>query len=162
MLAAILDECKQDLSSKGILQWDDTYPNEAYFLEKVAEKHLYAILYGMEIIGAFVADNWQSPEWANVQWSCKEGVFLVVHSLFVHPCHQGAGAGNAAMAYIEALARQNRCDGIRLDVFSKNNAALSFYEKLGYIKRGEVFFPSKPAHNEIYSCYDKMLHHYAE
>lgn len=76
----------------------------------------------------------------------------VIHRLMVHPKHEGKGIGQDLVKYIEILAKENQYGAIRLDVFSENLRAVSFYKKLGYEVAGEVLFRK----GRFYCC-EKLL-----
>ncbi|NUU62091.1 GNAT family N-acetyltransferase [Paenibacillus agri] len=153
----ILSACKRDLEQKGIYQWNDQYPNTAYFLEKLEHRELYVIEHEDEIAGSFVLDEHAMPEWEEVKWRFKQGRYLLLHALFINPLIQGKGLGNRVLDFFEETAVKGQYDGIRLDVFSKNEAALKFYTKRGFEHRGDVILPFKPVDNQIYACYEKIL-----
>jgi GNAT superfamily N-acetyltransferase len=48
--------------------------------------------------------------------------------LYVHPEHQGAGLGNALLAW----TKESRPDGLELWTFQRNEAARGFYERRGF------------------------------
>jgi ribosomal protein S18 acetylase RimI-like enzyme len=153
----LFETCKADLLQKDIFQWDDQYPNKEYFKGTIHDNETYVLKKGSEILAAAVIDEWQSPEWDHVKWSKPNGTYLIVHSFCVHPNAEGLGYGSKMMEFIEELAYKQGYTGIRLDAFSENQRALTFYEKRGYTKKGEVFFSSKPLNHETYYCYEKLF-----
>ncbi|PDZ09898.1 GNAT family N-acetyltransferase [Bacillus pseudomycoides] len=152
-------DCRLDLENQNIYQWNDSYPNRAYFTEKIENRELYVLKNKTELIGVFVLDEWQPIEWSNIQWSYNEGAYLVIHSFCIHPDQQSNGYGKVVLDFCEGLAIQRKYTGIRLDVFSKNDFSQKFYEKNGYEKKGEVIFKSKPVNNQIYFCFEKIVTH---
>ncbi|RUT44679.1 GNAT family N-acetyltransferase [Paenibacillus anaericanus] len=153
----ILFECKRHLEQKGIYQWNDQYPNRAYFLEKLKHGELFVIEYESEIAGSFVVDENAMPEWGQVKWQYEKGRYLLLHALFINPLIQGKGLGNRVLDFLEDMAVKGQYDGIRLDVFSKNENALKFYVKRGFKHRGDIVLPFKPVDNQVYACYEKIL-----
>lgn len=158
-IEVLYEACKLDLLKKEIFQWDDSYPTPKYFEWVVQEKEMYVLREAGEIVGAVVLNEWQVPEWESVNWSQNQvdDRFLVIHAFCTHPKVQGKGYGGELLQFAEDLARKERYAGIRLDAFSENLGALKFYEKRGYVKKGEVFFSSKPLNHEIYYCYERFL-----
>lgn len=61
---------------------------------------------------------------------------LHVENLFVTADWRGQGIGRRLMEMAEALARERGCLGINVDTFTFQ--APGFYEKLGFLKIGEV------------------------
>ncbi|WP_214823513.1 GNAT family N-acetyltransferase [Exiguobacterium sp. s28] len=147
--------CKDDLLARQIFQWDDTYPNRAYFEECIKDDSVYIMKDGEELLGVVVLDEWQSPEWEAIDWCHARP--LVIHSLMVHPEQQGQGSGKAMLRASEQLAKAEGYTSIRLDSFSGNEAACNFYKRHGYVERGSVHFDSKPKGHERYICFEKAL-----
>lgn len=153
----IFSRCKTDLDKKGIYQWDENYPNVEYFADKILKEELYILESAEKVLGAFVMDESQPEEWERINWQKKEEKFLVLHSVFLEPEHQGSGYGKTILSFAEDFANRAGYRTIRLDAFSKNMNSVMFYDKNGYIKRGEVTFTSKPINNQVYYCFEKVL-----
>ncbi|EKN69757.1 GNAT family acetyltransferase [Neobacillus bataviensis LMG 21833] len=153
----LFQDCKEALQQKGIYQWDDEYPNKEYFAHTINEKEMFILHNESEILGAMVLNEWEIAEWDAVDWSNKNGNYLVLHSFCTHPTVQGKGLGGIMLQFAEKMAKEQGYDGIRLDAYSGNKGSLGFYEKRGYNKTGEVFFSSKPAEHGTYFCYEKLF-----
>ncbi|ARI78455.1 GNAT family N-acetyltransferase [Halobacillus mangrovi] len=147
--------CRKTLLKQGILQWDESYPNKAYFDECIENEWLYVLMGNSSILGHVVLSEWQSQEWKVIPWE-KENP-TVIHSLMISPTLQGKGLGTAFVKLCEAYAMDKGYDSVRLDGFKGNVMALQLYRKLGYKKRGSVFFNSKPIDHQAYICFEKVL-----
>ncbi len=66
----------------------------------------------------------------------KEGDVCRVLSLAVHPAFRLQGLGRQFMAVAEEWARERNAIAIKLEVSTKNAAAIEFYRKLGYENTG--------------------------
>ena len=66
-----------------------------------------------------------------------------VYSLAVDPGARGRGVASVLMAALERDARRRGCREMRLEVASRNAAAVSLYERLGY-----TLFGRRPAYYE--------------
>lgn len=150
-------DCKADLLQKEIYQWDDNYPNKDFFAANIEEQELYILKTEEKIIGAVVLNDYQVPEWENIKWHKEDGTYYVIHSLAIHPNYQSGGYGSKLLGFCEEYAIEKKCDGIRLDAFSENDAALKFYENHDYIRMGELLFSFKPEGHQRYFCYEKLL-----
>ena len=147
--------CKDDLLHRQIFQWDDTYPNRDYFENCIEDGSIYVMKVSDQLLGIVVLDEWQSSEWDEIEWQGKKP--LVIHSLMVHPSQQGKGIGKRILRASERLAKEQGYNSIRLDSFSGNEAACSFYRRQNYFERGSVHFDSKPKGHERYICFEKIL-----
>ncbi|MCM3764473.1 GNAT family N-acetyltransferase [Neobacillus niacini] len=147
--------CRDHLLENGVLQWDDHYPNKEYFQECIEDQVLLVLLEKEKMIGHVVLNDWQSEEWAPIPWTGSRP--LVIHSLMINPQVQDKGLGTNFVKLCEHFAVEQGYKSIRLDAFSGNAKATHLYEKLGYQKRGSVFFDSKPEGHQEYICFEKVL-----
>ena len=150
-------DCIKYLNEKKLFQWDDTYPNREFFIKSIKNKDLYILMIEKKIIGAVALNEEQAPEWKTVKWKNKEGKFLVIHALAIHPDYQNNGYGKILYNFCENFAITNKYDGIRLDAFSENKNALEFYKRKGFKKMGDAYFAFKPKNHQCYFCYEKIL-----
>ena len=79
---------------------------------------------------------------------------MVIHRLAVHPPYQRKGLAHMAMNFIEDYASQSGYSGIRLDVYSGNEAPQKLYLHRGFTCAGEVFFPYRSL---PFYCMEKTL-----
>ncbi|MGI8314750.1 GNAT family N-acetyltransferase [Halobacillus mangrovi] len=147
--------CRDALLEQGILQWDEFYPNKAYFHECIENEFLNVLMENNSILGHVVLSEWQSEEWKVINWEKKNPT--IIHSLMINPLVQGRGLGPVLVKLCEEYAMDNGYDSVRLDAFSNNAKVLYLYKKLGYQKRGSVFFKSKPIGHQEYICFEKGL-----
>jgi ribosomal protein S18 acetylase RimI-like enzyme len=61
-----------------------------------------------------------------------------LYSIASLPEARGKGVGTALIEAAEAAARQRRCDTLRLEVRTDNDAAVRLYERTGYHRVGPV------------------------
>jgi len=59
------------------------------------------------------------------------------------------------MDFAETFARENMFDSIRLDTFSQNKRNQQFYERRGYQRLADIFFPNQSEHP--FHCYELVL-----
>lgn len=153
----IVDQCRDELMGRGILQWDAQYPNREFFRKATADNTLFILTSADVVYGGVVLDECQAQEWENVEWQETGGKSLVVHSLAVLPSAHGRGLGAAMLGYCEAFAHDAGYLSLRLDAFSGNAAALRFYVRHGYLFQGEIDLTFKPVGHQKYFCYEKLL-----
>ncbi|MBA4125102.1 MAG: GNAT family N-acetyltransferase [Acidobacteria bacterium] len=64
-----------------------------------------------------------------------------LHRIYVLERAKGKGVGGKLLNRCFEMARAKGCEIIWLGVWEQNSAALRFYEKLGFVKVGELQFP---------------------
>ena len=146
--------CVDGMQKANIDQWDSTYPNRKTISEDIRNKSFYIFLINNKIIGGINIDKIQDKTYLDVEWKDKSNKFLVVHRLAVRQEFWKKGIGNKLMIFAESLVKEKKLNSIRLDTYSSNPIAISFYLNLGYIKKGEIFL--KPNKNEYY-CFEKLI-----
>jgi ribosomal protein S18 acetylase RimI-like enzyme len=156
-ITEMFEDCKSYLERRGILQWDETYPNQEYFETAFKGENLFVLKIDGQIKGAMVLDEWQTPEWSKANWTEVEGSPLILHSFCVHPSAQGGGYGGKMLQFAEDFTNSQGYPALRLDTFSGNEGAVKFYEKRGYRRVGEVDLNDKPEGHERYYCYEKLF-----
>lgn len=133
-------QCALDLITKGIHQWDQSYPDLATIQNDLSKGQLYKYLIGDAVAGIVVLNEIQDPEYTDLNWITDDtSRNLIVHRLAVHPKHQGTGIARKLMDFAEKFARENKYDSIRLDTFSQNGRNQKFYDNRGYQRTGEVY-----------------------
>lgn len=153
----MFEDCKSYLERRGILQWDDNYPNQEYFESAFKGEKLFVLKIDGQIKGAMVLDEWQAPEWEEANWTKVEGNPLILHSFCVHPSIQGGGYGGRMLKFAEVFTVEHSYPALRLDTFSGNEGAVRFYEQRGYKRTGEVILKDKPEGHEKYYCFEKLF-----
>ena len=90
----------------------------------------------------------------DINWEDKSNSFLVVHRLAVEEEYWHKNIGKKLMLFTEALVKEKELKSIRLDTYSGNPKAISFYKKLKYNQLGHINL--KPNKNEYY-CFEKII-----
>jgi ribosomal protein S18 acetylase RimI-like enzyme len=122
----------------NIFQWDALYPNEDILTDDIRKNQLHKIVFDNNIVSLFVLNKEYDEAYSNGLWEYEGDNFMVLHRLCVNTEYQNKGFGTRTMACIEEYLKNTGVESIRLDTFSKNQAALRLYNKLGYKKTGEV------------------------
>lgn len=157
VIGDMFGECKEYLETRGILQWDEKYPNHEYFVNAMKGEELFILKKGVDTLGAMVLDEWQTPEWEGANWTEIDGKPLILHSFCVDPSAQGGGYGSKMLQFAEDFAKDNGYAALRLDTYSGNEGAVRFYEKRDYQNTGEVMLSGKPVGHEKYVCFEKLF-----
>lgn len=151
----ITKNCAVEMDAMGIYQWNENYPNRNAFLNDINNNELLVFTKGSLVIGCIALCEKMDDAYKNVRWLIKDGKNLYIHRLAVDPQFQKKGIGKKLMDYAEDFAKKNNFISIRLDTFSKNKNNMKFYERRGYKKLDEVFFPNQskfPFH-----CYELII-----
>jgi ribosomal protein S18 acetylase RimI-like enzyme len=155
-LQGLYQACTDYLLEKEIYQWDKSYPTLEHITYHVNAGEMYVLVGdGDEILGAVVLNEWESPEWEEVQWKGTKP--LIIHMLCVNPAVQNEGAGKRLLNFSETMANESGYKSIRLDSYSGNRKSLAFYKKAQYEKVGTISFSGKKVGCEKYICFEKKI-----
>lgn len=146
--------CISDMQSKGFEQWPDWYPNKRVLSDDIFTSSLYLAEKNQEVIGMVVLNPDIPEAYNNVSWKICAKKVNSIHRLAVHPELKTPGLANELVTYVEHIARKNGDEVIRLDTYSKNSAAVKFYQKMGYQYTGNIHLKFMPEH---YRCFEKAL-----
>ena len=149
-LMDITRRCIDYLNEQGIYQWDEIYPSRKDFHNDIAEQHLYSIINDDKLCGCICINQFEYPGYENANW--MGSAFFVIHKMIIDPQKEGQGFGKFVMLQTEKIARAKHKDSIRLDCFKENERANKFYQKLGYVIRGETLF-----RKGMFNLYEKMI-----
>jgi len=129
-----------DMIKKGILQWDEIYPNIEVLEEDVKRNEMYLLIKEEKIVACVVINEDQDESYLTGSWKYTEGKAAVIHRLCVHPGNQSQGNGRHIMELAQEMIKSMGYHLIRLDAFMENSNARHLYDKLGYRYAGEVTF----------------------
>jgi len=151
----IAEACAEKMIEDNIYQWNENYPSKEIFREDIKNKALFVAKINSEIVGCIMLSSFKDDVYKNVKWISEDNNNLYIHRLAVHPSFQKKGIARKMMDYAEAFAKSKNHKSIRLDTFSKNHRNNKFYKLRGYIKLGDVFFPSQSVFP--FHCYEKLI-----
>ncbi len=154
-ILTLCDACRLDMEAKGIFQWTVDYPNEKQFIKDLQRKELFILKQQNTVIGCIVLSLFMDEEYAAVTWLTKNSCHLYIHRLAIHPDFQRKGFAQQLMDFGEKHARNNQFTSVRLDTFSQNKRNQHFYEKRGYQKLENIYFPTQSEHP--FHCYELIL-----
>ncbi len=132
-IAALYVSCTDAMISKGIYQWNYTYPLESDVQLDVENHDLYKYQSEGNVMGVVSINQEQDEQYKDVIWRFKEPC-MVIHRFAVHPKFQNKGIGTLLMKFAIDYARDKKMSSIRLDAFSSNPWSNYLYEKLGFNK----------------------------
>lgn len=154
-IKALTEACATAMEEKGIFQWNEHYPPLEKLEEDIEKKELYVLEEENSIFGIIVLTDVMDEEYFPIKWLTENGKNLYIHRLATHPYLWGKGYGQNLMDFAENYAKEHKYYSIRLDTFSQNLRNQKFYEKRGYQRLGNIYFPKQSEHP--FYCYELVL-----
>ena len=154
-LLIVTKACAQAMIANGIYQWNEDYPSYEAFEKDIEIGQLWVLKEGDSIIGSVVISEIIDEEYKVIEWLTPNAKNVYIHRLAVHPEYQGKGLAQKLMNFAENYAKENGYISVRLDTFSVNKRNNSFYQKRGYQKLGDVYFPKQSKHP--FHCYELVF-----
>jgi len=139
----------------GIYQWNEHYPSATTFEKDIDRDELYVLELEGKVIGTIVISALIDDEYKPVKWLKPETNSVYIHRLSVDPSKQGEGYAQILMDFAENQAKENGFASVRLDTFSQNKRNQKFYEKRGYQRLEDIFYPKQSEHP--FHCYELVL-----
>lgn len=147
--------CAAYMIEKDIYQWNEHYPSKEAFEKDMKRNELYVLVIDGKIQGIIVISTLMDEEYVPIEWLTPNTNNIYIHRLAIHPKYQGKGYAQKLMDYAEAYAKENKLTSVRLDTFSQNKRNQKFYERRGYQRLGDIFFPKQSKHP--FHCYELVL-----
>lgn len=151
----ICNACAAKMISNGIYQWNEHYPSAEAFEKDIERDELYVLVIDKKVIGTIVISTLIDKEYKPVKWLNSNSKSVYIHRLSVDPNLQGKGYAQQLMDFAENHAKQNGFTSVRLDTFSQNKRNQQFYEKRGYQRLEDIFYPKQSEHP--FHCYELVL-----
>lgn len=142
------------MDEKGIKQWPNWYPNEDIIAEDITKNQLIVAEEKEQIIAMVTLSPLMPVEYDQIEWRITKGKVNSIHRLGVHPILKTPNLATRIMNYAEDMAKQEGYCSIRLDTYSENTIANTFYKKIGYDYRGDINLQFMP---NVYHCFEKSL-----
>ena len=147
------------LQSKGINQWDYSYPNLAIIERDIASQNTWVSIRDKHLVGTITLNQDFDEQYSQVLWENRIEVedAWCIHRLAVDPKHFSNKIGKKLCLFAEEYIKKQGGTAIRLDAYSINPISNSMYQKLGYfLREGNLYFHK----NEIpFNAYEKLLLH---
>ncbi len=154
-ILTITRACAKKMRQDRIFQWNEHYPSREAFSKDIERGELFVITENNAVQGTIVISTLMDDEYEPIEWLTPNGNSTYIHRLSVHPNLQGQGLAQKMMDFAEAFSKENGFVSVRLDTFSQNKRNQLFYEKRGYQKLGDIFFPKQSEHP--FHCYELVL-----
>lgn len=154
-LMALTRACAKFMISQGIHQWNEHYPSVTAFEKDLNRKELYVFELKKTVIGCIVISTLKDDEYIPISWLSETEHNIYIHRLAILPEFQGQGYAQQLMDFAEDYAKSKGFESVRLDTFSQNKRNHRFYEKRGYQRLGNIFFPKQST--DPFHCYELLL-----
>ncbi len=139
------------------LRWQkNVHPSHKLLTESVDNGELFIYEENERIFGACIMNKKFNESYSIVNWgidaeNCELGV---IHVLAVLPDCFRKGIGEKLLNGLKEYAFKNKIKAIRLDVFKINTPAVKLYEKLGFLRMGEIEMFVPNIGNEEFYLYE--------
>lgn len=100
-ILSIIKNVVIDMSSQGINQWDQTYPNEEVVTEDILDREVYVASEDTVIKGVITLNEYQDEEYETIPWKYNGDKILVIHRLCVDPKFRGAGIATKLLNFAD-------------------------------------------------------------
>ena len=155
---SILMEASSWLSSRGIDQWPMEWiispPLRAWMAERARQGELYFAETERAKVAVFSLIKVQS-EGDLLLWGADTGNSAYLHSLAIRRSCAGRGLGRDLLGHAEKIASKSGKKLMRLDCIKENPVLRQWYEKAGYVLKGEGLPPYSGG--RVLCLYEKSL-----
>lgn len=137
-MISILEEAGQWLLERGIYQWLPGSFSRDRIANSIESGQIYLAKQGEEAIGTLTL------QWSDkLMWGDVPADAGYVHRLAIRRAFAGMGLGRMLLQWAEDTVASAGKRYLRLDCWTDNPALRQYYERAGYICRGEIAFQSK-------------------
>ena len=147
--------CAREMESRKVFQWNEHYPDRQSFVNDINNSELYVYCIQDIVVGCVSICAYMDEVYSKVSWKTNGKNSVYIHRLAVDPKHQKQGIGSKLMDFAENESKLSGVESIRLDTFSQNIVNQNFYEKRGYVKLGDIYFPLQSEHP--FHCYELLF-----
>tara|TARA_B000000557_G_C20706813_1_gene414048 strand:+ start:364 stop:864 length:501 start_codon:yes stop_codon:yes gene_type:complete len=147
--------CAREMESRKVFQWNEHYPDRQSFVNDINNNELYVYCIQDMVIGCVSICAFMDEVYSKVSWKTDGKNSVYIHRLAVDPKHQKQGIGSKLMDFAENESKLSGVESIRLDTFSQNIVNQNFYEKRGYVKLDDIYFPLQSEHP--FHCYELLF-----
>ena len=126
----VLNETARWLTSRGINQWVDGFPRTLIAAD-ISRGEVYLARRERRAVGTFTL-QWRDQ----LFWPGASGEAGYIHRIAVR--REARGLGLELLKMAERVTAASGRKLLRLDCFSGNDALCGYYERAGFVRRGEI------------------------
>jgi ribosomal protein S18 acetylase RimI-like enzyme len=126
----ILNETARWLTSRGINQWVDGFPRKMIAAD-ISRGEVYLARREQRAVGTFTL------QWSDqLFWPGAKAEAGYIHRIAVR--REARGLGLELLKMAERVTAASGRKSLRLDCFAGNDALCGYYERAGFVRRGEI------------------------
>lgn len=152
-VARLLADAGRHLLAHGFANWDPPYPAERVRRD-VAEREVWLVRAGegTEPVATYTLAPEPTRPYEPPPWPDPALLALYLNRLAVDPARQGVGVGGWCLDAVARRAAECGARAVRCDVLAANAALRRFYERAGYVARGE-----RTHSGWTFACYERVV-----
>jgi hypothetical protein len=150
----LLRQCITDMNSKGLKQWNSTFPGPELIKKDIENGGLYIYTHLGITLGMINLTEENPEDYRDISWKGGKGKYLYLNRFAVNPLWLESDVSLKLIEFAERYAADNKYTGLRLDVFDNYpvNGAFFSQRKFEYAGEFHTDFQKMP-----YMCYEKNL-----
>ena len=135
---ALLAAAGELLSKRGFPNWLPPYPR-ARVAENVDDGIVRVVHSAGVLIATYTLRPLATHPYQGIEWQDPDAIARYLNRLAVDPRHQGRGVGRWCLEQVAEECTRDGASAVRCDVLQANVPLRRFYERYGYVARGERF-----------------------
>ena len=155
----MVSQARALLKSRGVDQWQGTYPDEAAFRFDMDRGECFLVLHGGEPAGFFTLSTRDEASYKEItdgKWTADMPC-CVLHRAAVSEQYRGSGMAERLIKCAEEQCRAYGLRCIRTDTHRKNKAMQRLLRGAGFRYRGNIQVKVEPGHDTARQAYEKIL-----
>lgn len=141
-IAALYDDAKELLRSRGIDQWQNGYPNTDSALADIHTGGSYVLEENREVVGTAYIGFGTEPTYDKIfegSWKFAPEHYAFLHRVAVSTAHSGRGLARQFFNEAEKLCREKDVAVLRCDTHRQNIAMQKTLEHSGFAYCGIIY-----------------------
>ena len=135
------------------------HPSDQLIEDYINQGAMLMLMEGDALVAVAAVTDCQDESYHPFAWGAPlaDDQVSVIHILGIDPARSGTGLAQQFMGLIADRSRARGKGAVRLDTLLSNGPAQRFYERLGYVLRGEANWPTNKLGNVDFLLYEYLL-----
>ncbi len=129
------------MNQRGLYHWNTNYPNVEQIKNDIRAQKLYIKKTDGYTMAMFALDTEYAAEYQELTWAGSNDKALIIHKFCIHPKWQNSGVETQIIEYIEAFARKEGYQSIRLDIAGNDEYGMNVFKKASFQSQGDFLLP---------------------